>query len=139
MHGDDPPGNRQPKPRTTLCRGGGAISLLELFVDLTLVGGIDAGSSVAHGEGISSIANTGFDCNLTRIGEFDGVADEIKQNLAESPLVPVSGGQAIWQFDLERQALFSRQGFDESDHVLNEVLDRIILKQKRELPSLDLR
>jgi hypothetical protein len=84
------------------------VGLLKLLEQLGLIGSGDAGSSVADGYIERAIVRFGFDGNFPRIGELDGVADEIDQNLRQAASVAVPWRQFRGQLQLEPELLIGR-------------------------------
>src|SRR5689334_15849645 len=87
VHFDDALGDGEAEPGAALLLGGRGIGLLKLLEDLGLVLLGDARSGIAHRDREASVRNRGADRNFAGIGELDGVADQIEQNLGEPALV----------------------------------------------------
>ena len=94
VHFDDPLGDRQSEPGPALLFRGRAVRLLELGEDLGLVGLADAGSGVANGDRERAVRGGSLDGDFSRVGELDGVADEIEQDLRDTPLVAIPSAGA---------------------------------------------
>jgi len=56
-----------------------------------VLGGVDTRPGVPNRERISAVAGSSLDLHLAGLGEFDGVADQVEQNLGEPSLVAMSG------------------------------------------------
>jgi hypothetical protein len=84
MHFDN---HRQSESRATLGLGTRAVHLMELVEDaLTLLKG-DAGAGITDAHNEPAILCTRRDAYLARVRKFDGVSDQIEQNLGEAWLV----------------------------------------------------
>ena len=55
------------------------------------------------------IVRFGLDRDFAGIGELDGVADEVNQNLRQAPAVAAAGWQLRGNLDLEGELLVARQ------------------------------
>ena len=81
-------GNCEPEACTTFCLGIGAIYLMKLLEDPRYL--------LRHGDPWSGVGDTDLkgtiprrraDPHLTVVGEFDGIADEVEQDLGEALLI----------------------------------------------------
>ena len=70
--------DRQAQSRACLRLGDRIINLLEFLENLCLIGFVDARSRVSDGKYVRIPFRLHFDPDLSRIGEFDRVADEIE-------------------------------------------------------------
>ena len=77
--------------------------------------------------------------DLSRVGEFDGVADEVEQDLSNATLVTVSGGQMRGTSALNARRFSTASGSTAMITPSHDLLQRIVRKRQRELPGLDLR
>ena len=80
----------------------------------------------------------GLDDHFARIGELDGVADQIEQHLRQAAFVAAAAGQVGRHIGLECELLVERQRLDRVVDRLGHVLQRIIGEVERELAGLDL-
>ena len=67
-----------------------------------------------------------FDGDLARIGELDGVADQIDQDLRQAAAVAMAGWQLGGDVDLERQLLIGSQGFERAAYSLGDIPNAVI-------------
>ena len=77
--------------------------------------------------------------DFASIGELDGVADEIDQDLRQTPPVAVTGWQFGRHLDLERELLVGGQRLKRAADGLGNILKGIIGEFEDKLASLDLR
>ena len=92
MHLDDLFGNGKTKTRAALSLCIRAVHLMELFEDAGLVLFGNARASICHADGKVAVCGLGAHSYLSGVGEFDGVADKVEQNLGEALLVSDSNG-----------------------------------------------
>ena len=59
-----------------------------------------------------AVAGGGLDRDFAGIGEFDGVAGKIEQDLGQASFVAVAGWQVGAHIDLESELLVRRQRLD---------------------------
>jgi len=90
MHLDDALRYGQPQASAALLLGDGIVGLLEFLKQLGLIGSGNARSGVAHRYMKRAIVCFRLDSDLTGIGELDGVADEINQDLGQAAAVTVA-------------------------------------------------
>ena len=80
-----------------------------------------------------------IDDHFASIGELDGVADEVDQDLRQTPTIAMT----CWHFgshlDLERELLVGGQRLKRATDGLGNILKGVIGKIENELASLDLR
>src|SRR4051812_26600875 len=100
MHLNDSPGNGESQAGAALRFGDRIVSLLEFLEQLLLVGLGDARAGVADRELVVAVLGRGLDGDLALVGELDGVADKIKQDLGEPALVAAARRQVRWHLDL---------------------------------------
>ena len=86
-----------------------------------------------------AVISFGLNGDLASIGELDGVADEIDQNLRQATPVTVAGRQLQRDINFERELLVGRQRFQRAANGLGNVLNRVIGEFEHELAGLDLR
>jgi hypothetical protein len=85
-----------------------------------------------------AIVGFGLDGDLAGIGELDGVADEIDQNLRQAAAVATAGRQLWGNLDFETKLLVRRQRLKRAANGLRDVLNGIIGEFEHKLASLDL-
>jgi len=73
-----------------------------------------------------AIVGFGLDGDLAGIGELDGVADEIDQNLRQAAAVATAGRQLWGNLDFETKLLVRRQRLKRAANGLRDVLNGII-------------
>src|SRR5262245_39644551 len=95
MHFDNVFGNRQSEPRAALSLGARAVYLVELVEDTLTLLMRDARAGIADAHYETAILRTGRDAYFTRIREFDGVADQIEQDLGKTRLIAKPVGQPL--------------------------------------------
>src|SRR6185295_697082 len=88
-------GNGEPEAGTAFRLGIRAVNLMKLLKDAFLLLHSDPRSRVGDTDGKAAIASRCADPHFTRVGELDGVADEVEQDL----------GQALLVTDAQRWAL----------------------------------
>src|SRR5215472_19365162 len=105
MHLDDLLGDGEAKARAALGLGHGAVDLMELisYAGLLLHG--DPRSRVRHADGEVTVDRLRRDAHLARVGEFDGITDEVKQHLGEALFVPEANWKRLVHRRRERELL----------------------------------
>jgi len=93
VHLDNPPGDRKPETGAALVLGDRAVGLLELLEQLALVGRGNAGAGVGDCDAKRAVGEACGHVHLARVGELDGVADQVEQDLGEAVLVAASARQ----------------------------------------------
>src|SRR5262247_1965696 len=88
MHLHDLLGDREPEPSATSGLGQRAVDLMELLENARALLLRDAWASIRHADVEVTVHGFGGDAHLARVGELDGVADEVKQYLREALLIP---------------------------------------------------
>ena len=86
-----------------------------------------------------SIGRFGLDGDFAGIGELDGVADEINQDLGQAAAVTMTRWQFGGNFHLERELLVRGQRLQRAADGLGNVLNRVVGEFEFELAGLDLR
>jgi hypothetical protein len=81
VHLNDALGYGKPQAGAALLAGDGIVGLLELVKQLGLIDSRDAGASVTDRYMECAVVRFGLDGDFAGIGEFDGIADEINQDL----------------------------------------------------------
>src|SRR5262249_21632966 len=87
VHLDDLSGDGETEASATLGLGERAVDLMELLKDARLFRGRNARPRVRHAYGKVAIDGLSGDAYLANIGELDGVADEVEEDLGEALLV----------------------------------------------------
>src|SRR5262245_33362933 len=103
MHLDDLLGDAEPKARAALGLGKGAVDLMDLIEYAGLLLLRDPRSRVRHADSEVSVDRLRRDAHLARIGEFDGVPDEIEEHLSQALLIAEANGHGLLQLRLERE------------------------------------
>src|SRR5215472_9799204 len=85
-----------------------------------------------------AIVRFGLDGDLAGIGELDGVADEINQDLGQAAAVTMTRWQFGGNFHLERELLVRGQRLQRAADGLGNVLNRVAGEFEDELTGLDL-
>ena len=85
-----------------------------------------------------AIVRISLDGHFTGVGELDGVADKINEDLGQAPPVAVARGQLRSDLDFEPEFLVGRQRLQRAADGLRDVLNAVIGKFEFELASLDL-
>src|SRR5215471_5025484 len=80
----------------------------------------------------------GFDGDFAGIGELNGVADEIDQDLRQAAAVTVPWRQFAGKLKLECELLVSRERLQRAADSLGDVLNTVIGEFEHELTGLDL-
>src|SRR5262249_7106064 len=75
---------------TALLAGNGIVGLLKLLKQLGLISTRNAGAGVADRYMECAVGRFGLDGDFTRIGELNGVANEIDQDLGQAAAVTVA-------------------------------------------------
>ena len=138
VHFDDPARDGEPQPGAAFGLGDRIVGLLKFLEQLFLVRGIDARTGVMDGDAERAIGRRDLDGHFAGVGELDGVADQVEQHLGELALVAVAGRQVGRHVGLELEVLLRRQRLDRAEHIVNDILDRILGNRKLELARLDL-
>ena len=115
------------------------VALLELLEQLDLIGGRNARTGITHRDAERTTSRGGPDQHLAAVGELDGVADQIEQDLGKAMLVAMAAGQVRRYRDLESELLSGGERLHGGIDGLHHVLERIIGKREGELAGLDLR
>src|SRR5215472_14577908 len=88
MHLHDLLGDREPEPSATSGLGQRAVDLMELLENARALLLRDAWASIRHADVEATVHGFGGDAHLARVGELDGVADEVQQYPREALLIP---------------------------------------------------
>src|SRR6516162_4212141 len=84
------------------------------------------------------VVRFGFDGDLARIGELDGIANEIDQHLRQAAAISMTRRQFGSKLELERELFVGRQRLQRTAHGLGDVLNAVIGKFENQLAGLDL-
>src|SRR6516164_1067358 len=85
-----------------------------------------------------AVVRFGLYGDFARIGELNGIADEIDQNLRQAAAVTVARRQVRSQLELERELFVGRQRLKRAADRLGNVLNRVIGQFEDELTGFDL-
>src|SRR5215831_11007737 len=85
-----------------------------------------------------AVISFGLNSDLARIGELDGVADQIDQDLGQAATVTVPWRQFAGKLKLECELLVGRQRLQRAADRLRNVLNAVVGEFEDELASLDL-
>ena len=132
--------DRQAKAGAAEPAAGAAVGLLEFMKDAGLVAQRDADTGIAHRDRRPVRLRGRFDHDryAAGFGEFDGVAGEIEQHLAQARGVAGDArGQALIHIAADFEALFLRPRPEQLDHFLDEGGERKRLRGKLEPAGLD--
>jgi hypothetical protein len=135
---DDALGDGEPEPGAALLLRVGAVDLMELMEYPRLLGGRNAGTGIDDRDREHTIGHAGGNAHLAVIGELDGVAHEIEQDLGDAPLVALAERHLVGHFHLQRQLLGRRQRFRCRHDGQDDVLHRVLLEAEHELAGFDL-
>ena len=105
MHLDDLLGDGKAKAGAAFGLGIGVIDLMELLEDTLQLLGRYSGTRVRHADGEAAIHRRRGDAHLARVGELDGVADEVEEHLREPLLVAPADRQALGNIRFEGKLL----------------------------------
>src|ERR1700741_3479676 len=109
MHLDNALGNRKAEAGAALLSRVAVIDLLEFLKNAGLMFRRDARPRIAHNDLKMAVYGTGNDVYRSRLREFDGVAGQIQDHLAQSAFIATSEWQAIGDCCGESQSLCPRQ------------------------------
>ena len=79
------------------------------------------------------------DCDLAFVGEFDRIANQVKQDLRQPPRIAMPGRQPRRDIGAEFEPLRIGQALGGADHRLHDIGQSIIFEREHKLPGLDLR
>ncbi len=96
MHLNDALGYGEPQAGAALLAGDRIVGLLELLKQLGLIDSGDARSGVPDRYTERTIVRFGRDGDFANIGELNGVADEINQDLGQAAAVAAARWQLPW-------------------------------------------
>src|SRR6516165_4438246 len=85
-----------------------------------------------------AVVSFGLNGDFASIGELDGVADEIDQNLRQAAAISMTRRQFGSKLELERELLVGRQRLQRAADGLGNVLNAVIGKLENQLAGLDL-
>ena len=139
VHLDDTLGDGESEAGAALFARDRIVGLLKLLEYLGLVVDADARPRILNRNRQRTIRCLGTDRHFARVGEFEGVADEVEDDLRQAALVSFGLRQASGDIELQRETLGARKRFDRGEHALHHVSDRVVADCEDELPRLDLR
>ena len=90
VHLNDPLGDGESQTGAALLAGDGIVGLLKFLEQVGLIGSGDAGAGVTHRHMECAVIRFGLDGDFARIGELDGVADKVDQDLGQAAAVTVA-------------------------------------------------
>src|SRR5712692_4274550 len=91
VHLDDAFGDRQAEAGSALLPSDRTVCLLEFLEDFRLIDQGNTGPRVAYRNRERPVRCRCPDRDLALVGELDGVADQVEQDLGEPPSVPATG------------------------------------------------
>ena len=77
-----------PRPGAALFLARGVFGLAELFKNVFSICIGDAGPSIGNGNLQCTVRQCYVDAHLARVGELDGIANEVQKDLGDAPLIP---------------------------------------------------
>src|SRR6516164_3769955 len=86
-----------------------------------------------------AVVSFSLDGDFAGVGELNGVANEVDQDLGQAAAVTVARRQVGRKFKLERELFVGRQRLQRAADGLGDVLNAVIGEFKFELTGLDLR
>src|SRR5262249_55550243 len=98
-------GDGEPEARTALGLGVGAVDLMELLEDPTLLVKRYAGTGVRHRDCEMAVPRARGDAYLARVGELDGVAHEVEQHLRKALFVSKANWKRLVHGRRQRELL----------------------------------
>ena len=105
MHLDDLLGDGEAEAGSALGLGIGVVDLVELLEDALQLLRRYSWTRVSHGNSEVAVHGRRGDAHFARVGELDGVADEVEEHLGEALLVAQADRQALGNVGLERELL----------------------------------
>jgi len=106
VHLDDLLGNRESEAGAALGLGKRAVDLVELLKDARLLLLGNAWHPIGHADVEMAVDRLGGHAHLTGVGELDGIAHEVKQQLCEALLVTETLGSDLATSVLRASFLF---------------------------------
>ena len=139
-----PAADRQPQPGAAEVPGDGAVGLGERLEQRVELRRFDADAGVGDGDphavAVAAAIERDLDRHAAGAGEFDGVADQVDQDLFESPRVGADLiGDPIAVIDVQRQLRLAGADVHDRLHVLDQSLGGEQLRFDVEFAGLDLR
>ena len=105
VHLDDLSGDGKPEPGPALGLGVGAVHLVELLEDAHLMLFGDARARIHDADGEVAMRGFGANTHFASVGELDGVADQVKENLCQALLIAKTHGHGFGHLGLECELL----------------------------------
>src|SRR5262245_2488626 len=137
MHLDDLLGDGEAQTCASLGLSKRAVDLMELFEDVRLLHGRNAGTRVDHSDVEVPVYRFRRDTHLAGVGELDRVTDEVEQHLGQALLVTEANRQGLGHLGLERELLVLGERLRGRAHGLDHALNRILGHVEGELTRLD--
>src|SRR5262245_49180504 len=125
VHLHDLLGDGEAEARAALGLGKGAVNLVELIEDPTLLVERYAGPGVCYGDGEMAVPRARCNAHLAGVGELDGVANEIEQHLCEALLISEANRERLVHGRLERELLVLGERLGGRAHRLHHALDGV--------------
>src|SRR5262245_36488792 len=138
VHFDDLLCDGEPEARTALGFGEGTVDLVELVEDPTLLVEWYAGPGVCNRDREMAVPRARGDAHLAGVGELDGVAHEIEQNLREALFVAEANRERLVDGRRERELLVLGKRLGGCAHGLDNARDGVFGHVQGELAGLDL-
>ena len=108
VHLDDLLGDGETEARTALGLGVGTVDLMELLENARLMFHGNAWPRIGHAHVEVAVDRLGSHAHLAGVGELDGVAYEVEEDLREALLIAKTNGQGLRHFGLERELFVLR-------------------------------
>src|SRR5579862_409729 len=105
MHLDDPLGDGEAEAGAALRLGRRIVGLMEFIENPLLLARGDAGPGIAHRNIEEAVRLGSGDGDLALVGEFDGIANEIEEDLSDAPLVAPPGRKPRLDLALQGEML----------------------------------
>src|SRR5262249_21385902 len=131
-------GDGEAEARAALGFGKGAVDLVKLIEDPTLLLKGYAGPGVGHRDGEMAIPRTRGDAHLAGVGELDRVPNEVQKHLREALLVSETDRERLVYGSRKRELLVLGQRLGGRAHGLDHALDGVFGHVQGELAGLDL-
>src|SRR5262249_22722153 len=138
MHFDNLLGDGQSEPRAPLGPGARTVYLMELVEDALTLFMRDAGAGIADAHNKATVLGSGRDAYLAGVREFDGVADQIEQNLGAAWRGADAMTQALGHLGPEGELVGGGERLGCHTHRLDHAVERVFTQVQFELARLDL-
>src|SRR5215831_1344011 len=138
VHLHDFLGDGEAQTRTALSFGKRAVHLMKVLEDSPLVFQWYSRPSVRYADRKVAVDRFGAHAHLARVGELDGVANEIEQHLREALFVAKANWERLVHGRRQGELLVLRERLGCRAHRLNHALDRVFGHVEGELAGFDL-